>query len=109
MEKGDPPLPGGGRPKKLPQIDALMALVLGNDDGNPNSGEAKAIMDAMVKQAKKGNVAAAMLLINRGYGMPKQPVELSGPDQTPIQFSGLTLEEKKTALALMNKAKGNVE
>ena len=37
QEKGDPPLPNGGRPKKLPDLDILLAEVLGSDPDDPNA------------------------------------------------------------------------
>lgn len=64
-----------GRPKKLPAIDDLLAEVLGEEDGNST---AKIILESMVKQAKKGDVRAAELLLERAYGKPKQPIEHSG-------------------------------
>lgn len=64
-----------GRPKKLPAIDDLLAEVLGEENGNST---AKVILESMVKQAKKGDVRAAELLLERAYGKAKQPIEHSG-------------------------------
>lgn len=65
-----------GKPKKLPAIDDLLSEVLG-DDGSGKS-EARAIIEALHKRAKKGDVRAAELLLERAYGKPKQPIEHSG-------------------------------
>lgn len=74
---GDPPKesqfkPGqSGNPKgakrKLPEIDDLLADVLG-EDGN----EAKEILEALVVKAKKGDVRAAEVLFDRAFGKAKQ-------------------------------------
>lgn len=60
-----------GRPKKLPEIDDLLADVLGDEDGN----EAKEILNALLKEAKKGNVRAAEVLLDRAYGKASQPLK----------------------------------
>lgn len=65
-----------GRPKKLPAIDKLMADVLGSEDDD--NSEAKAILNALVTRAKKGDTRAAEILLDRGYGKPKQQVEIQG-------------------------------
>lgn len=62
-----------GRPKKLPKIDDLIKEVLGSDD--PELSEAKAILEALLKRAKKGDVRASEILLDRAYGKAKQPVE----------------------------------
>jgi hypothetical protein len=69
MEKGETLNPNG-RPKKLPELDTLLADVLGGESG----GEAKAILLALVTKAKKGDVRAAEVLFDRGYGKAKQDV-----------------------------------
>lgn len=74
MKKGETLNPHG-RPKKLPEIDKLLADVLGDLNGN---SVAKEIIEAMVKRAKKGDVRAAELLLERAYGKPTQPIEHSG-------------------------------
>lgn len=60
-----------GRPKKLPELDVLLAEVLGDD-------HAKAILIAIRKKAKAGDVRAAELLLDRGYGKVKNPIDLIG-------------------------------
>lgn len=64
-----------GRPKKLRPIDDILAEVLG--DGSEKD-EATAIVRALVAKAKKGDVRAAEILLDRGYGKPKQQVEVQG-------------------------------
>lgn len=59
-----------GRPKKLPELDKLLADLLGepSDDGLT---AADSILKAMYKRALKGDTKAAELLLNRAYGKPK--------------------------------------
>lgn len=56
-----------GRPKKLPEIDDLLADVLGEE-----GIEAKQILEALIKKAKKGDVRAAEVLFDRAFGKAKQ-------------------------------------
>lgn len=65
-----------GRPKKLPAIDKLLADVLGSED--EENSEAKQILEALVKKAKKGDTRAAEILLDRGYGKPKQTIDIPG-------------------------------
>lgn len=67
-----------GRKKKLPALDVLLAEVLGSEDESGEKSEAKAILAAMIKEAKRGNVQAGVAVLNRAYGMPKQSVDHSG-------------------------------
>lgn len=75
FEKGESGNPNG-RPRKLPEIDDLLAEVLGEEQGN----EAREILQALLKRAKKGDVRAAEVLLDRAYGKAKQEVknEISG-------------------------------
>lgn len=68
-----------GSPRKLPELDKLLADVLGapSDKGTTAAEE---ILTALYKKALKGDTRAAELLLNRGYGKPKdnegQPTEM---------------------------------
>jgi hypothetical protein len=64
-----------GRPKKLPELDQLMADVLGEENGEV---WAEKILKALRRKAAAGDIRAAEVLLNRGYGMPKQKIELDG-------------------------------
>ena len=77
-----------GRPKKLPELDILLADVLGSTDENGDLSEAKEILNALVKQAKKGNVNAATAILNRAYGMPLQRTENTNKN---VNMEGETL------------------
>lgn len=71
-----------GRPKKLPELEALMAKVMGEEKGGITAMEA--IIQALRLKAAKGDVRAAEVLLNRGYGMPKQTIQSSG--ETVVRF-----------------------
>lgn len=64
-----------GRPKKLPQLDVLLADVLGEDKDGIEA--AKAILMALRAKATKGDVRAAEVLLERAYGKAKQTVDLN--------------------------------
>lgn len=81
-EKGETMNPNG-RPKKLPELDKLLADVLGVD-GN----EARAILVAVLKKAKKGDVRAAELLLDRGWGKAQQAMSL----EVTVPVKSLTIE-----------------
>lgn len=71
-ESGNP----NGRPRKLPELDKLMADVLGEEKDGKTAAEA--ILAALRAKAAKGDIRAAEVLLNRGYGMPQQKVQHSG-------------------------------
>lgn len=69
-ESGNP----NGRPRKLPDLQELLADVLGQQTKEGmTAGEE--ILRAMHARAKKGDVRAAELLLDRAYGKPKQTVD----------------------------------
>lgn len=67
-----------GRPKKLPELDALLADVLG--DEKDGTAAAKAILMALRAKAVKGDIRAAEVLLDRAYGKARQPMEHSVGD-----------------------------
>ena len=67
-ETGNP----NGRPKKLPELDKLLAEVLGEEKEGVEA--AKAILMALRAKATKGDVRAAELILNRAYGKPKEHI-----------------------------------
>lgn len=86
-----------GRPKKLPGLDELLSECLGE-----NGGEAKAIINALIAKAKKGDVRAAEIILDRMYGKAKQGLDLSGTltmqgsgfDYTQLNDQDLTMITK---------------
>lgn len=73
-----------GRPPKLPDLDVLMAEVLGEEKDGKTA--AQAILAALRAKAAKGDIRAAEVLLNRGYGLPKQKIEHSGDPDAPVHF-----------------------
>jgi hypothetical protein len=73
----------GGRPPKLPDLHILLANVLGkeNKDGLTAAEE---ILLALHAKAKKGDTRAAELLLDRGYGKPKQTNETTLKTTEPL-------------------------
>ncbi len=62
-----------GRPKKLPQLDKLLADVLGEEKDGITAAEA--ILKKLRQMAAQGNLRAAEILLDRGYGKPRQAVD----------------------------------
>lgn len=77
-----------GRPRKT-ELDQIIKDILGTETRGVT--EAEAIIHAMVKRAKEGDVRAASLIFDRAYGRVKQAVEVTTP---PEPFRGFhSLEE----------------
>ena len=62
-----------GRPKKLPELDKLLADVLGEEKDGLTAAEA--ILKKLRQMATGGNLRAAEILLDRGYGKPRQSVD----------------------------------
>jgi hypothetical protein len=64
-----------GRPKVLPPLEKLLIEVLGSEDDQKS--QAQAVLNTLLARAKKGDVRAAEILLDRAYGKPKQSVDLT--------------------------------
>lgn len=73
FQKGQSGNPNG-RPKKLPEIDKLLAEVLGEDKEGVTAAEA--ILKALRAKASKGDIRAAEVLLDRAYGKAKQSLDI---------------------------------
>lgn len=73
-----------GRPPKLPDLDILMAEVLGEEKDGKTA--AQAILAALRAKASRGDIRAAEVLLNRGYGLPKQTIKHQGDIDAPVIF-----------------------
>lgn len=92
MAPGDPTLNPAGRPKKLPELDDLLSELLGVDeDGAADSAGAMEILAALKKQAKRGNVRAAEILLERAYGKVPNKNEHTGKDGADLPAAILTV------------------
>jgi hypothetical protein len=75
IKKGEVKNPKGA-PRKLPKLDVILANVLGmeNEEGKT---AAEQIIDAMRRKANSGDVKAANLLLERGWGKVKEHVDIT--------------------------------
>lgn len=97
-----------GRPKKLPELDALLAEVLGEEKDGKTA--AQAILMALRAKAAKGDVRAAEVLMDRAWGKAKQPIEQhntglitivrNGDNYSPIPSSPGTEEDSSEPQAI---------
>jgi hypothetical protein len=86
FKKGQSGNPKGARPK-IPQLDVLLATVLGAEKNGISA--AQEILIALYKRAKSGDVRAAEVLLDRGWGKTKQDVNIQaniGLSDKPIVF-----------------------
>jgi len=91
-----------GRPKKLPKLDDLMADILGEEKDGITA--ARAILMAIRAKASKGDIRAAEVLFDRGYGKAKQHTDITtnGKDinMPSVQLSD---EERKAKIAKLKE------
>jgi hypothetical protein len=75
IKKGEVRNPKGA-PRKLPKLDVILANVLGleNEEGKT---AAEQIIDAMRRKENSGDVKAANLLLERGWGKVKEHVDIT--------------------------------
>lgn len=78
FKKGhDPRRNVNGRPKKIPELDILLADILCEESKNGIEA-ARAILMALREKAVKGDVRAAELLMDRAWGKAKQYIQADG-------------------------------
>lgn len=81
FKKGNQASKGKGRPKKLPNLEQLLAEVLGEEFeiGVGKNKEVRTALEIILKaqrhKASKGDTKAAQLLLERAYGKSKQFIE----------------------------------
>lgn len=64
-----------GRPRKLPELDKLLADVLGDEKEGVTAAES--ILKMLRMKAARGDIRAAEILLDRAYGKAKQTVDLT--------------------------------
>jgi hypothetical protein len=74
-----------GRPKKLPELDKLLANVLGEEKDGVTAAET--ILKALRVKATKGDIRAAEVLLDRGYGKAKQTIENEGQMEIIVRYA----------------------
>jgi hypothetical protein len=77
-----------GKPK-LPNIEEAMMKIMGEEKDGKTALDA--ILAALRAKAAKGDIRAAEVLLNRGYGLPKQKVEVTGKDGGPMEHTTIDL------------------
>lgn len=79
---------GPGRPKAREEAIGLLreAIFTETPDG-------PAILDAMIRKARKGDMRAIEASLHYGLGKPTDKVEVSGPDGGPIEHHVLDDDE----------------
>ncbi len=65
----------GGRPKKLPALDVLIAEVLADEQNGMTAAEA--ILKVIRGKAIKGDLKAAQMILDRAYGKPKEHMDVT--------------------------------
>lgn len=73
-----------GKPPKLPDLDKLLADVLGEEKDGIEA--AKAILMALRLKATKGDVRAAEVLLDRGYGKATHKLALTDAEGKDKEF-----------------------
>jgi hypothetical protein len=63
-----------GRPRKLPHLDKLLADVLGEERDGMTA--AQAVLRSLLVKATRGDVRAAEVLLDRGYGKARQRIDV---------------------------------
>ena len=71
-----------GRPKKLPELNKIMADILGDEKNGLTTAER--ILKAIEAKALRGDIKAAEMLLDRGYGKPKQTPDTNITTTEPL-------------------------
>lgn len=75
-----------GRPKKLPELDKLLADVLGEEKDGVTAADA--ILRKLRAMAASGNIRAAEILLDRAYGKAKQSTDITtGGERITVTFA----------------------
>jgi len=98
-----------GRPKKPPELNKLLADVLGEEKDGITAAEA--ILKALRMKAAKGDIRAAEVLLDRAYGKAKQITELNaevnmeGKDKPIIDLTKYDDSELRLLIELQRKCR----
>jgi len=97
--KNDPRINREGRPPKLPELDAILAEVLGSEKKNKSA--MLLILSALCRKAQRGDTRAAELLMDRAYGKLKN---IASVDMTLSQLGEADLDRIIEKLTSNNKS-----
>jgi len=90
FQKGQSGNPNG-RPRKLPELDKILAECFGDK-------EMEDVLKAIHKQAVKGNVRAGEILMDRIWGKPRQTVEQTVKNITPVIINWKPIDNIEDAI-----------
>lgn len=93
FKKNDPRINREGRPKKLPELDTLLAEILSDEKDGKTAAEV--ILMTLRVKAIKGDIRAAELLLNRAYGKAKEYIEHSISEDITSKITTVYDEIKK--------------
>lgn len=87
---------GGGRPRKLPELDKLLADVLGEEKDGVTAAEAilKKLRQIATAGSGSANLRAAEILLDRGYGKAKQVIDANINDQREVTITRKVIRER---------------
>lgn len=80
IKKGEVKNPKGA-PRKLPNLDKILANVLG-EENEQGITAAEQIIDAIRRRANSGDVKAANLLLDRGWGKVKEKIDITTNEES---------------------------
>jgi len=91
-----------GRPRKLPELDRLLADCFGDK-------EMEAVLLSLHRQALKGNVRASEILLDRAYGKPRQTVEQTVKTITPVIINWKPIDDIEDAISTDEETMGSTQ
>lgn len=77
---------GTGKSRKIPEINRLLAEVLGEEKDGITAAQT-ILMALRARAMKPGGDRAAEILLDRAYGKAKQAMELTGADGEALNFT----------------------
>ncbi len=87
-----------GAPRKLPNLDVILANVLGEENKDGKTA-AEQIIEAIRRRANAGDVKAANLLLERGWGKVKEKIDITTNEESlnkpSIQIEIITTKNDK--------------
>ena len=91
---------GGGRPKKLPNLDELGAQLLSEEKSGMTALEA--VIKSMIHKAVKGDTAAAKLVLDRFYGLAAQRIDHTTKGESlNSPFNNMDLQKRIAVLEIL--------